>query len=501
MDRLEVNPLYKDLLEQLGLFRPDDFLRLSGVIWCGHPDRNVAHLTLGADDAAISVFLKKEHRVPWKDRLQNALAGFGFVSKSLREARFLRAAAGAGIRCPEVIAAGECRNRAFLLVREIDGAVDLRTYLDQHAEARRPQLFRELGRAVAELHKRGMVHNDLFSKHVLVRRDSAGEVQISFLDWQRARRTRGVSWSRCYRELARLDATLTAELCSTRERLTFLREYLRAAQKTMETRSASKGDLQSPALALRAGTVRLSLSRRANMIRKFSERLLRKRYVREMRQIPLPAGQQNLVWLDGETACVTREFIALITERPTDAPPGPSDSSRALQALHELKHQVHVQCRQIVRMNDSCNEAVLVRREESRFWSWLWRGVRRRSFSSKELSLAATLFRLQRFGVPVPKLLAVGQEFPAPWQVRSFLLLEHTSLPSLHDWRQNNADENLERTLLAQSAVLLQRIHEAGYILARNCDPLDIFAVHAKGDETPTVVLRDASVLCRTGRG
>src|SRR5207302_730262 len=44
-------------------------------------------------------------------------------------------------------------------------------------------------------------------------------------------------------------------------------------------------------------------------VRAQAARLLLKRHVREARQAPMAVGVQNLVWLDGEALCVTREFL------------------------------------------------------------------------------------------------------------------------------------------------------------------------------------------------
>src|SRR5438128_8854029 len=101
---LFIEPRYREFLALQGLAAAVDFLRLSGVIYCGHPDRHVARVTLGAGQGAISAFVKKEHRVPWSDRLGNAWAGFGLVSKSLRESEMLRRLSASGFGCPEVIA-------------------------------------------------------------------------------------------------------------------------------------------------------------------------------------------------------------------------------------------------------------------------------------------------------------------------------------------------------------------------------------------------------------
>src|SRR5438128_12532874 len=107
MRSLEINPHYQDLLQQQGLRTPADFLEMPSIIICGHPDRNVARVTLGTGPGAIPAFLKREHQVPWKERLRNAVAGFGFVSKSSREGAVLRSLQHSGIRCPDWLAIGE----------------------------------------------------------------------------------------------------------------------------------------------------------------------------------------------------------------------------------------------------------------------------------------------------------------------------------------------------------------------------------------------------------
>src|SRR5258707_8558340 len=78
---LEVNPQYRTVLHALGLSRIEDFLDLPSVIISGHPNRNVARVTLGDGPEAISAYLKREHRVLWRDYLNSLLAGFGPVSR------------------------------------------------------------------------------------------------------------------------------------------------------------------------------------------------------------------------------------------------------------------------------------------------------------------------------------------------------------------------------------------------------------------------------------
>ncbi len=93
MGFVDVNLEYREALRRNGMCAAVDFLRLGGVILCGHRDRHVLKVSLpglepGQNDRVA--FLKKEHRVPWRDRLANALAGFGFVSKSTRKLRLCK---------------------------------------------------------------------------------------------------------------------------------------------------------------------------------------------------------------------------------------------------------------------------------------------------------------------------------------------------------------------------------------------------------------------------
>src|SRR5262245_60031696 len=97
------HPAWREQLATLDLNTADDFLNHPGEIISGHPDRHVMRTTFGA----ANVYLKREHRVPWRNRLASWRAGFGFASVSVREARTLQALIAAGLPAPEWIAAGE----------------------------------------------------------------------------------------------------------------------------------------------------------------------------------------------------------------------------------------------------------------------------------------------------------------------------------------------------------------------------------------------------------
>ena len=400
---VEINPRYRPLLAQAGLTAPEHFLALPAVIVSGHPDRHVARVTVGAGSAAVAAFLKREHRVPWRDRLANAWAGFGFVSKSRREAQTLRALSQAGVACPEWLAAGEDgQGRAFLLLRGLAGALDLRDFLRRRCGAPPREQFRlarTLGEALARTHRAGFNHPDLYAKHVLVAPDGK---QVHFIDWQRTRRRTSVPWRTRWRDLAALDATLAEELAPRAIRRTCLRAYLSATV---------------PARDLAA-----ELTRSLDRIRARAHRLLHKRHVRDQRAPPLPPGAQDLLWLDGEALCVTGRFWGELRGGVPDwLPLAPAAAGWAGRT----------DCREVELPGG--RRGLLVRRWRNQPLGWLWAALRGGRPASPELRQAAALFRLQRQGGGAARLLAFGQRRAPPWRTESFLLTEVPSADAGRD--------------------------------------------------------------------
>jgi len=255
MGFVEIDPGYAELCRRHGLESARALLEVRGRLVGGHADRHVAEVVIGG----TRFFLKCEERVPWRERLKSAWEGHGWVSQSVREARLLRQARAAGIDCPEVAAVGEDGPRAFVVLRAVEGLTDLRSFLAQpRPDADRRALAVRLGRALAELHRAGFDHPDLYAKHVLV-----GREPCCFLDWQRSRRRHRVGWRRRCRDLAALDASLVEALAGPRLRVRCLRAYLAAT-------------LGAPPLA-----------RVAAAVRGFSARLLRRRKVRRLRERPV----------------------------------------------------------------------------------------------------------------------------------------------------------------------------------------------------------------------
>jgi tRNA A-37 threonylcarbamoyl transferase component Bud32 len=432
-----VNPRYGAFLRSLSLSQADHFLTLPGVVIGGHPDRHVLQLSLGAGVDKIGAFLKREHRVPWKERLASALAGFGPVSKSCREAVMLQMASRAGIGCPEWMAAGEDdHGRAFLLTRELSDAVELRAYLRDELSDRhncRRTFLRSLGEALARLHDAGFVHPDLYSKHVLVHPDDGS---IVFLDWQRSRQKRSLTRRQRWRDLSCLHATLADDLALPRERLACLAAYLRASRTKQDwTRKTGQA---------------------ASSINRLANRMLNRRRIREFREQSVPTGSQHLIWLDGEALCVTHEFQAAFNEYVPE-----------YLRLPEAGCQHDTTTLTTVSVGDQ-RQGFLVRRQASRLLATACVKLRRRRLTSPELEKAGILFRLERYGLHCPRLLAVGQRQFKRGKSKSFLLTAlRPEVVSLADWlrmhsNRQHADCVLRWHVLSAAGTALRRIGAAG---------------------------------------
>jgi tRNA A-37 threonylcarbamoyl transferase component Bud32 len=277
-----IDPSWRERFGRRRLTSAGDFLGLQGDIISGHADRHVVRLVLGRGLGRTILFLKREHRSPWPVRLRNLVAGYGWVSKSVREASILNDLRKAGIRAPRALAFGEDgAGRAFVLIKETRGAIDLRTFLhEERAPDRRLRLARRMGRLLARIHGTGFNCPVLSSKHVIVRPRGPSPTVI---DWHAASRFRRVGWGVRVRELALLHATVGDEVASRRERLACLRAYLRAA----------------------AGH-RYKLRPWVRLIRRRAARLLRHRTVRDARRLPMGEAGRRLRWINGESLVVTR---------------------------------------------------------------------------------------------------------------------------------------------------------------------------------------------------
>jgi tRNA A-37 threonylcarbamoyl transferase component Bud32 len=416
-----VHPRYRRRFARLGLTRPRDFLSLRGEVVSGHADRHVVRVVLGHGLDRFAAFLKREHRVPWCDRLGNAWAGFGWVSKSEREARLLHELRRKRIPVPRWLAYGEDgHGRAFLLVRSLSRAVDLRTFLHRAGgwpPWRRRQLASRLGRLLARVHAAGFDCPDLWSKHVFVR---PRRLTVALIDWQRSRRRPWVPWAVRVRDLSALHASLAGELAGPRDRLLCLRTYLRASL--------------GRDVALRDW---------AMLVERQAARLRRRRSVRELHRPPLPGPAQRLRWLDGEALCVTRAFWQSCRGR---VPSWLRVAARETVARPQQTDRVWGGQRLILRQSPPA----------SRLWHWLAR-LRGRRVASPVLRQAGLVFRLERSGVAGPRLLAFGQR---PDGTGFVLLQPPADAVPLTTWLAVDRPGRVE--VIRAAGALLRRLHEAG---------------------------------------
>jgi tRNA A-37 threonylcarbamoyl transferase component Bud32 len=413
-----VHPRYRTWLSRCGVTTAAAALALPGEVVSGHPDRHVVRAEVGTR----AVYLKREHRIGWRVRLRNRRAGFGGVSRSEREAATLRRLEEAGLPGPQWIAYGEDgRGRAFLLVDELAGSVELRDSLADPAADRR-ELAAELGRAAADLHAAGFDTPDLSAKHVFVR---PGTHAVAVIDWASAGRPGAVPGHRRLRALANLAASVGDALASTRDRLRAVRAYLKASPEPVPF----AGFVRTLAAEVRAVEDRPSL--------------------REQRQ-PRTNGQR-LVWLAGEAA-VAVPAVAAGWPTPAVGPPfyphrfEPVGADRRV-ALHLPAHP----------------DCTLLRFRGRYAVGRLLAAVRGRAWRSPAAVVARLLFHLDRYGVDAPPLLAFGQRTPSPVRAESFVLFGlPADAPTLRDALPAAGEERRRR--LFQLGAAVRGLHEAGCV-------------------------------------
>jgi tRNA A-37 threonylcarbamoyl transferase component Bud32 len=217
-------PEHADLLDEAGLVHVDEFLHCVGDVVQHRPNRQVHRVSLAG---RATGYLKTDRKIPLRDRWMSWWAGYGAVSKSVREGRVLQQLREAGIGCPQVLALGEDDGEAFLLLKAEPELAPLDRYLLDHPDES-DAVLSLLGGELARMHAAGFYHPDLYPKHLLVgRRD--GLYRFCILDWQRSVRVRHVSWSRRVTDLAVLEAALPTELVGEPLRFGMLLGYLDAS--------------------------------------------------------------------------------------------------------------------------------------------------------------------------------------------------------------------------------------------------------------------------------
>ena len=408
----EVHP---DFAVRLAGATATELLELPGEVVSGHPDRHVVRVELPGWDRAL--YLKRQHRVTWRERLRQWRDGFGWRSRCGREVELLKQLDTAGLPSPRWVAHGEDGSgRAFLLVEELTDHVELRSLARGFAAcgvaaaAATPQAA-NLGRAVAALHDAGFDTPDLTAKHVFV--DPAGGVTL--IDWQSARRLRVVPAAARVRALAALHASLADHLATPRQRLDFLRAYRRAS-----------------GLPIRARAV----ERLATVARD-------RRSIRDQRQPVVTGADQRLVWLAGEAVCAVPAVSATWPRPATCAPfyDAPAGTSR-------------------ITLPDG-RPAELVTGTSIAPLARLRARLRGRPWRSPGATLGRVLFHLERYGLPAPRLLAFGQRLTGRATADWFALYDPPAGQPHADWLAANPPAERREAVARQCDKLLSQLRDA----------------------------------------
>jgi hypothetical protein len=419
-----VHPRYRSWLAKCGLHSADDILALDGEIVSGHPNRHVLQVNLKTGSITRRLYLKREHSVGWRSRLKNWRDGFGFVSRSEREAKVLERLEAAGLPGPHGIAYGEDgRGRAFLLVDELTGCQELRVVLADPtiSPADRRSLADHLGKAIADLHAAGFDTPDLSAKHVFVR---PGSWTVTLLDWPSAKPGRMLEPAQRWDALACLNASLVDWLATPRERLRAIRAYRKRSREIGE------------------------FAPFARMVGERTARWLKRSSIRSQRQPGVGRHDQRLVWLADESVCAHPE-IAKHWPRPAAVDPYYSNETVDGERLRVAAPDGRPATLLRFRTTDPIGRTVAALRGKA------WR--------SPAARLARLTFHLQNAGVPVPRLLAFGQRFTTSVTADSFLLASRTDAPTLLDWIARHPHDR--EALLLEYGGILRLAHEAGCVL------------------------------------
>lgn len=396
-----LHPRFASWLRKAGLDSAPAILALRGEVVCGHADRHVVKVKL---PNGRTLFLKREHVVGWQVRFKNWRAGFGSISRCEREAIQLQLLEEAGLPAPQWLAYGTTSDgQAFLLVDNLAGASDLLALsLDHSFKNDRLLIASRAGSAIAEYHDAGFATPDLSAKHLFA---ASPAYAMTVIDWQSAPMPGPVAWTDRVAMLARLDASLPE--AARRERLIFLRSYLRACKAPVPRFS----DITRRIAALS--------SRR-----------------RQRRGTTSLVGQSvRLVWLDGERAVTISEI-----------------ASHWPAAMHEAEPGQHTRARHF----DPLGRLVAF--------------IRGTSWQSPAAQSARTLVHLQHAGIPAPRLLAYGQS-PGPMAMAtSFLLTDRPpdAEPVASNLPDSGAKRH---TMLRLCGTLLRMLHAAGFVLKSSASP------------------------------
>jgi len=215
------------------------------------PHRTVWHVTLPGLDVYIKHCRVMNTRAWLRELVRPA--------KALLEYRRALAIAARGVPTVEPLAVGipppgSGPGESFLITRSLAGAAALSTFLESTLprcapaeQARlRQRIAAELGRFVARLHARGVVHDDFHAGNILIRLTAAGAPELFLIDLHATRLGRALPWSARRANLVILNRYFSMR-GSRADRQRFWRAYLQAwrPEATRATRRAQARALEN----------------------------------------------------------------------------------------------------------------------------------------------------------------------------------------------------------------------------------------------------------------
>jgi len=420
---LYLHPRYATFLRRCGLSTAQAIYDLPGEVVSGHPDRHVVRVKLQHGAGERTVYLKREHIVGLRAKWKNRRAGFGWMTRSEREALLLKHLEAKRLPAPQWLAHGvDARGRGFLLVDELPTAVEVGTYYGKLTRVEQQTLARNVGRVVAGYHAAGITTPDLCWKHLFA--DPTG-LAVTLIDWQSADKA-ATDAEAALRTWASLNASLPSEV-SESVRLRAVVAYRR--------------ELKALGIAV---TFRLRdlLSHSASL--KSRSRLKDQRTV---------GAAPVWRWLAGEAVCVLTD-VAAAWPSPADGAPfyGPRENDELLTLADGRRCRIE-RCRTF----DPLGRLLAVLREKP------WRSPAART--------CRVLVHLARHNIAAPRVVAFGQKLTNAFHAESFVLTDACERsPALAVMlTQKRGAERQE--LLTNLGAFLAAIHAGGVAATACCSP------------------------------
>jgi hypothetical protein len=241
LNDLLVMPDYKAILRDNGLETVDRWFACTGETSLDKPGldpwRTRLRVALADGGQRHTFYVKRYDHPPARATRRAVRSGSGARSVAGVEWNWIRQLKRAGIRCVEPVALGESFTdgreiRSLLVTAEVPGdALERVLPTWNHDAANRVRrLISPLADLVAELHRAGFVHRDLYLSHVFLDPDAPLEKALRLIDLQRVRRPRWSLGRWIIKDLAALDYSAPSEIVSRTDRVRWLKRYLDVAR-------------------------------------------------------------------------------------------------------------------------------------------------------------------------------------------------------------------------------------------------------------------------------